>query len=351
MKIGLVSSVIPFTNGGYRNIVDWLAPELKRAGHQVETIWLPFDDAPGQVLPQMVNYRLLRLEDSCDRVITFRPPAHVISHPNKVVWFIHHLRVFFDLWRTEHSPYPDTPRWRSLRESIRNADTQGLREARAVFSNSKVVTERLQEFNGIDSQVLYPPVASPQRFRNEGFGDELVFVCRIGHHKRQHLAVEAMKYTQTPVRLRICGTTSEPHYVASLNHAIRETGLQDRIALENRWISEDEKVQLLAQALANVYLPVDEDSYGYPTLEAAHSGKATITLQDSGGVREFIEDGCSGSIVSNDSRALAEAFDRYWTDREFAREAGAGANVRLSELGIGWDRVVTALTDSSISKT
>lgn len=350
MKIALVSSVIPFVNGGYRNIVDWLAPELKKAGHQVETIWLPFDETPNQILPQMMNYRLPRLEDSCDRVITFRPPAHLVLHPNKVVWFIHHLRVFFDLWGTAYSPYPDTLRWRSLRDSIRQADTRGLQEARAVFSNSKIVSKRLQEFNGIKSEVLYPPIASPERFHNDGYGDELLLVCRIEHHKRQHLALEAMKHTKTPARLRICGTASDPHYVTSLKQTIRDAGLQDRVILDNRWIGENEKVQLLARALANIYLPVDEDSYGYPTLEAAHSNKATITVQDAGGVSEFVVDGHSGSIVPCDPRALGETFDRYWIDRDFARRVGAGAHARMEELDINWDRVVTALTTSPSSK-
>jgi glycosyltransferase involved in cell wall biosynthesis len=344
VKIALVSSVVPLVNGGYRNIVDWLAPELRKAGHQTETVWLPADMSPPEILSQMFNYRLLRLEDSCDRIVTFRPPAHLISHPNKIVWFIHHERAFFDLWGTPYSPYPSSPIWQSLRSKIRAADTQGLREAKAVFANSQVVHERLKRFNGVDSRVLFPPVANPERFHIENVGTELVFICRIENHKRQHLAVQAMRHTKTPVRLRICGSAGDPSYLASLQNMVRAGELQDRITLDTRWISEGEKAYLLANALAHVYLAVDEDSYGYPTLEAAHSSKATVTTTDSGGVLELVIDNETGVVADPDPLALADAFDRLWTDRAFARRLGAAANGRIGDLQISWDHVVGALT-------
>jgi hypothetical protein len=40
MKIGLASSAVPLIQGDGRFIVDWLAPKLIEAGHQVETISL-----------------------------------------------------------------------------------------------------------------------------------------------------------------------------------------------------------------------------------------------------------------------------------------------------------------------
>lgn len=349
MKIALVSSVLPFVNGGYRNIVNWLAPELEKAGHNVETIWLPFDDSPDQILPQMTIYRLLRLEDSCDRIITFRPPAHVIQHPQKVVWFIHHLRIFFDLWGSVYCPFPNTPRWLSLRDNICAADTQGLREASAVFSNSRIVGDRLRRFNGIDSQVLYPPISNPERFYTETCGDHLALICRIEHHKRQHLAIEAMKYTKTDVRLRICGVSYESSYLRSLQDMIGRYDLGAKVTLEDRWISEDEKVSILANALANVYLPLDEDSYGYPTLEAAHAGKATVTVKDSGGVAEFVINDQTGLLVEPDPRALADAFDRLWTNRPLAKRLGESARTHIDDLEINWNRVVSVLTSQTSS--
>jgi glycosyltransferase involved in cell wall biosynthesis len=349
MKIALVSSVAPFVNGGYRNIVNWLGPELLKAGHEVETIWLPFDDSIDQILPQMINYRFMRLEESCDRIVTFRPPAHLISHPDKICWFIHHQRIFYDLWGTQYSPLPETPRWQSIRAHIVSADTHGLREASAVFSNSQVVADRLRRYNGISSQVLYPPIANPERFFNETWGSELVFICRIERHKRQHLAIEAMKHVKTPVRLRVCGMSGDSRYLESLVELIRTECLEDRVTLDNRWISEGEKAHLLAIALANVYLPADEDSYGYPTLEAAHSSKATISTEDAGGVREFVVDEETGIITAASPLALAEIFDRLYLDRALAERLGTEAKKRISDLKIDWQHVTDAITNVNLS--
>jgi hypothetical protein len=42
MKIIIASTVVPFLYGGYTVIVDSLAGELTKAGHQVEVLKFPF---------------------------------------------------------------------------------------------------------------------------------------------------------------------------------------------------------------------------------------------------------------------------------------------------------------------
>ena len=69
MKIALCSSFVPFVNGGARNIVEWLEIELKRAGHQVERVYLPQVDAPDLLMPQMMAYRWVDLTKLSDRII------------------------------------------------------------------------------------------------------------------------------------------------------------------------------------------------------------------------------------------------------------------------------------------
>src|SRR5476649_1214621 len=111
MKIGLVSSTVPFVRGGYRFIVQWLASKLVEAGHNVEAIWIPSAEDPRDILQDMAVFRLVDIENSFDRIITLRPPAHAIHHRHKIVWFIHHYRTFYDLWNTEYCGVPDTAYW------------------------------------------------------------------------------------------------------------------------------------------------------------------------------------------------------------------------------------------------
>jgi glycosyltransferase involved in cell wall biosynthesis len=343
MRVGLVSSAVPLVFGGGRFIVDWLREKLEERGHRVETVFVPSTENPDTVLQQMAAFRMMRLEDGFERVVTFRPPSHVVRHPRKVVWFIHHMRIFYDLWDTEYRVMPDRAPQRALRASIMRADTAALREAHRVFTNSRVVGDRLRRFNGVESEVLYPPVLRPEIFAAGEHGDEVVCVCRVEAHKRQHLLVEAMRHTRTPVRLRLCGVGTNPDYVRSLRRIAEEGGAADRVAVEDRWITEEEKAARLEHALAAAYVPFDEDSYGYPTIEAAHAKRCTVTVSDSGGVPEFVEDGVTGLVAAPEPEALAEAFDRLHADRALARRLGASAAGRVSELGIDWDTVVEKL--------
>ncbi len=85
-----------------------------------------------------------------------------------------------------------------------------------------------------------------------------------------------------------------------------------------RWISDEEKIGLIAGARGVIYLPFGEDSYGYVTLEAFHARKPVITLADSGGTLELVRDRRNGLVVDGaeglaggdrelaDSQALAE---------------------------------------------
>ncbi len=344
MRIAICSSFVPFINGGARFIVEWLEQRLREHGHSVEVIYLPMnEDRPDTHLRQMSAYRMMDLSQSVDRVITTRPPAHLIQHPKKVVWFIHHFRRFYDLWDTPHRGFPDDPRHRAVRDAIVRADTAALSEAHRLFSNSQVVADRVQRFNGLTPEVLYPPMHDVDRFHDAGQGDEIVYICRTEAHKRQDLLLEAFSHVRTPVRLRICGSGSNPMYAESLRQYIDQHQLGDKVTLVNRWITEEEKVAWLSTALAAAYLPEDEDSYGYPSLEAAHSSKPVLTTRDSGGVLEFVEHGRNGFITEPEPRALAEAIDQFWTDRQATREMGRQARMRVAELKIDWSHVVERL--------
>jgi len=344
MKIGVISSMVPHIDGGYRMFVNQLVPELERAGHVVEVVWLPFSSDPKTMLSEMLGFRMMNLDDIFDLVICCRPPAHVVKHRRKVVWFIHHERVFYDLWDSEHNTIPKSAYWKGFRAQLMRADTKCLREAHAVFSNSQVVADRLMAFNAIAAEVLYPPLAGDVQFDSNAHGAELAFVCRIEEHKRQHLAVKAMSFTKSPVRLRIAGRSQNPNYLESLQSFVELNRLRDRITLDHRWISEGEKRHLLANALGVVYIPVDDDSYGYPTLEGACAERPIVTVSDAGGVGEFVEDGISGLITAPTPEALGEAFDRLWDDRMLAAKLGEGALRRINELSIRWDHVVARLT-------
>jgi glycosyltransferase involved in cell wall biosynthesis len=345
MKVALVSSMIPFIPGGAKNIVAWLAHALEDAGHEVEVIDLPFNERPERVVRQLAAFRMIDLTDQADLVVCFRPPSYLVRHPRKVLWFIHHIRPYYDLWESDqYRGFGDTLISRARRDVIRRADDRAFAEAERIFTNSRVMSERLRTFNGVDSEVLYPPVENPEGFVNTGYGDEIVAVARLEPQKRQHLLVEALGLTRTPVSLRLIGKGSNPDYARSMRARADELGVGDRLVVSDQFVEEDEKRALIGAALATAYIPVDEDSYGYASLESAHAAKAIITTTDSGGVLEFVQDGRNGYIREPDAAALAATMDQLWNDRDLAARLGEAAGDRLGELDISWKNVVERIT-------
>lgn len=342
MKIALCSTFVPFLYGGARNIVDWLQAMLEKEGHEVEVVYLPQVDAPDLLFQQMAAFRWIDLS-AADRVICFRPQAHLIDHPHKVLWFIHHVRVFYDLYDSPYRGFPDDLKHQGIRDALMAADDVALREAKHVFTNSRVVSDRLAKYNQVDSEVLYPPVFDAARFYCRGHSDEVVYVCRLEHHKRQHLLIEALALTRTPVRLRICGSSAGPVYPEELRALITRLGLDARVSMDNRWITEDEKAEYLSDCLAAAYLPLDEDSYGYPSVEASHAAKAILTTTDSGGVLELVSNGVNGYVAEPTPHALALALDRLYTERTSTIAMGVAARARLDELNISWSHVIKRL--------
>jgi glycosyltransferase involved in cell wall biosynthesis len=292
---------------------------------------------------QMLALRLMDIRDYGERLIAIRTPSYLLRHPNKVVWFIHHHRTAYDLWESPYREFPDTNEGRAYRNLFFSGDMLAFREARKIFTNSEVVSKRLMHYNRVAGEVLYPPLFRPERYLCRSYGDAVLYVSRVVHHKRQQLAVESMRYTKTPVKLVLAGQADNPAVREHLLELIKNLDLGGKVEFLDEWISEEYKQQLFAGCLACLYIPLDEDSYGYPTLEAFHSEKPVITTVDAGGTLELVQSGRNGFVTQPSPESLARAMDTLYRDRERARQLGVAGKRRLDELGIGWDRVVEKL--------
>jgi glycosyltransferase involved in cell wall biosynthesis len=348
VQVAILSTVVPTVRGGGRFIVDWTAEALTARGHDVEVLSVPFDDNPEHLVEQIVGLRRLPVADAGEVMVTVRWPAHMAVHPRKIAWFIHHQRVFFDLWDTPHRPFPDRPYWRAMRELLRTADTTGLAECRQIFANSAVVASRLERFNRLDAEVLLPPLPE-RRVRGAvgAYGDAVVFPSRVTPGKRQLLAVQALALTTTDVRLVIAGRPESQAYADQIRSYVEQHDLGDRVELMLEWVPQERMDAILSTARAVLYAPVDEDSYGYPSLEAAAHARPILTTTDSGGVLEFVQHERSGIVVEPEAAALAVAFDRLRRDDDLAAALGAACRERTAELHIGWDHVVGRLLAAS----
>jgi glycosyltransferase involved in cell wall biosynthesis len=344
MKIAVLNNHVPFVTGGAEYLADALVTQLQAHGHRAALYRIPFQwTPPDKIVESMLACRLIRLSD-VDRVIALKFPVYYVPHDHKVLWLLHQFRQVYDLWGTPLQDMPDTDQGRRIRDAVVRADNAWLPEARAIYSISHVTGDRLRRFNQIESQVLWHPHPRPEPFHCEEYGDFIFCPSRITRVKRQNLLVEAMRHTRTQVRLVIAGAAESAADVLELSRLVEAGGLGDRVRIQAEFITDDAKVDLFARALACAYLPLDEDSYGYVTLEAYHSRKPVISCRDSGGIGVVVKHGQTGYLVDPEPSQIAEAMDELYLDRGRARALGEAGFRHVQQMGLSWEHVVSTLT-------
>lgn len=342
MKVIIATTITPFSYGGATLLVDWLEEALVNRGHQVEMYKIPLWGSPTDLPQQILGLRNWDFTGHGDRLITVRTPSYLIRHHSKVAWFLHHHRLSYDLWET----YPDVPDDASGAEFRRlnfASDDVALRECERLFTNSQTISNRLTRYNQLDSEVLYPPLGEGVTHSTGPAGDHLLYVSRVVPHKRQLLAVQAMQHTSTDVRLTIAGGSGHDAYADSIKEAIVALSLQDKVTYLDRVVSDTQKDELQAGALGVIYIPLDEDSYGFVGLEAVAARKPLVTVTDAGGSLELVKDGVNGLVADPTPESLAAAFDRLYSDKQEAVRMGAAQQGQVERMNISWDHIVERL--------
>jgi glycosyltransferase involved in cell wall biosynthesis len=329
--------------GGAEFLADSLRDRLVEHGHEAMLVKVPFAwDPPTKILDHMLACRLLKLEH-VDRVIALKFPAYYVEHDNKVLWMLHQFRQAYDLWDTPYNCFPKTTEGLSVRQTIINADNRYLMGAKKIYTISDIVTDRLRKYNNIDSSVLYPPLDNSGIFNCTDYGDYFFYPSRINFSKRQHLAIESMRFVQSGVKLVIAGSPDTKDDIDHIEKLVRKYNLHDRVTIIREFISQERKAELFANALGCTFIPFNED-YGYVTLEAYYSRKPVIACDDSGGTDIFVKDGMTGLVVPPDAKAIAGAMDKLYYNRNLAKEYGNNGYQNLISLNITWEQVVKRLT-------
>jgi glycosyltransferase involved in cell wall biosynthesis len=332
---------VPLVQGGAELLVRQLVAQLGARGYLVDRVSLPFKWYPKEeILAHAAAWRLLDLSESngrpIDRVIATKFPSYFVRHPNKVTWLIHQHRAAYDLCGTPFGDFEETESDVGLRDRLLRLDREMLAESRRVFTIGRVVSERLEKFNGLRAPVLHnPPVLAP-RLKPGPYGDYMLSVGRIESIKRVDLAVRALQHTDPSVTLVVAGDgTYRPH----VEREAEALGLSNRVRLLGS-VDDDTLVELYANALGVVFAPYDED-YGYVTLEAFLSAKPVVTARDSGGTLEFVVDGVNGFVCEPQPEALGAAFQALTSDRRLAQSLGDAGLQRAR--AITWDSVIEQL--------
>ncbi len=345
MRIAIATVQVPFVTGGAEILTEMLKEELKKRGHQVEIVTIPFKWYPNEsLLNSMMMGRMLDLTEAdgekIDRVIAMKFPAIYIKHDHKVLWLMHQHRSAYDLWGAEYGDLHLTPDGEKVRDFIYECDKRYITESEKIFTIAKNTSNRLKKYCDIDSVVLYHPPLNYEKLHCEDYKDFIFYPSRISRIKRQRLLVEAARYVRTDVKIVLAGSGSKSE-LGYLQNIIKENHLQKRVKLAG-FISEEEKIQYYANCLGVYFGAYDED-YGYITLEAFFSEKPVIVHHDAGGPLEFVEDGTNGFVVETEARKIAEKMDYLYENRDKAADMGRAGKQSLTGKRMDWDYVIDQL--------
>lgn len=348
MRIGVLQTQVPFVSGGAERHSANLCAALRRHGHEVAEITLPFKWYPqGALIDSILAARLTDVSEieavPTDLTIGLRFPAYLAQHPDKVFWIIHQYRQAYDQWTAGVSDLLDQPDGEAIRHLVMAEDRDAFARSRhPIYANSRTVAQRLKTYLGQEAVALYHPPPNAELFTQGAFGDYLFAPGRLNRSKRPELLLQALALTRPPLQLVIAGVPENPAYLQDLKTLAGKLGIAERVT----WLGGIDDATMRARyanARAVVFVPRDED-YGYITLEAMLAGKPVITTEDAGGPLEFISDGTEGLVCAPDPRALADRFETMMQGKAQAERMGAASLARYRALDIGWDQVVETLT-------
>ncbi|MDZ4785913.1 MAG: glycosyltransferase family 4 protein [bacterium] len=340
---------IPFTKGGAETLVNTLVKELKARGHDADTVELPLSfNSKEASLGQSALWRTVDLSSfggkNVDLVIATKFPSYYAKFPKKSVWLVHQYRESYDLYGTRFSDFSDDPRDEALRRMLTDADRKVLSECSYISGISKNVVDRLNKYNDLSGEVLYPPLPLGNKYQSGNFSDYILSVGRICTIKRVDMAIKALPIVHNFIKLKVVGTPDEGGVMEYFKNEIDKHHLWDRVEFLGR-VSDEELINLYANSLAVYYAPFDED-YGYVTLEAFASKKPVITAQDSGGVLEFVKHEVNGLVVEPTIDAVGHGINKLVEDRELAKRLGLQGYKFIESSGLmthGWEHVISRL--------
>jgi glycosyltransferase involved in cell wall biosynthesis len=342
MKIAVCNSKIPFIQGGTELLIKWLIEQLKIKGHLVEEIAIPLIwKRETDVLKSYLQWRMLNLQEAAevpaDIVISTKFPSFVVQHPRKIIWLFHQFRQIYS-WAGTELGYPcDSLLQNDIRKKLIALDTNAFSEAHKIFAISKRVGARLKQYNGFDSEVLYPFPPDKQHYSCTDYEDFLLHVGRLEKNKRANLILDALSKASKKSTIIFVGEGSER---IALQRQAETLGIQEYVTFAG-WVDKQHLLDLYSRTSAVIFTALDED-FGLVPTEAFLSKKPVIATSDSGGAVEILEHGKTGMICDPTIDSLAHCFERVWEQKPQLQEMGKRGFELINNWS--WNTIIDKLT-------
>ena len=145
--------------GGAERFYNGLLNGLLEIGCRAELVSAPADERSFQEIES--NYdKCSQLDLSAfDIVISTKAPTFAANHPRHVMYLVHTVRVFDDMF---YEVFPDAGPQRYIeRARLHDMDFRAMSRIKAKFAIGHEVAKRLYRLRGIRAEVLHPPLDRP----------------------------------------------------------------------------------------------------------------------------------------------------------------------------------------------
>lgn len=321
--------------GGAERFYAGLYEGFRTLGCQPELIAVEADEPNFATI--ISNYRKCQELDLSpyDLVVSTKVPTYAVRHHNHVLYLVHTVRVFDDMFDEAFNPLLDEHY--TQRAQLHRVDFEAISGISARFAIGHEVARRLYRWRGLECEVLHPPLAF-NGFRSGKSGDYFFLPGRLHPWKRVDLIIEAVKRSSLPMKLVLAGVGEAESHLKELARG------DDRIEFVGR-IEDELLVQLYADCLAVPFVPLHED-YGYVTLEAFASGKSVLTCSDSGEPCQFVRPYDTGLVVEPTPDGVRHGLEWFWSNRE--QTATMGARAKQITADMSWTETAYTLAAAAL---
>jgi len=187
---------------------------------------------------------------------------------------------------------------------------------RHVAANGARERAILPLFPTLEASHASPAAARPRR---------VLYAGRVVGAKGLGVLLRAMRVLDA--ELIVCG---DGHDVQRMRALARRLGISDRVAFRG-WLAPSELARELAGAAVVAVPSLWPEPFGLVGLEAF--GAATpVVASDTGGIREWLDDGVNGlAVAPGDEQALAAALRRLLDDAALRERLGAAGKRLVAE--------------------
>ncbi|MBP8936847.1 MAG: glycosyltransferase [Agrobacterium sp.] len=158
-----------------------------------------------------------------------------------------------------------------------------------IVANSGNIAGRVRQYLGKNSIVVPPPVDT-DRFLWRNQGDYYLSTARLSPLKQVDRIIDA--FVKMPHKRLVVASGGE-----ELERLRASAGGAANIELRG-WVSDEQLLDLIGNAIATIYLPRDED-FGMSPVESMAAGKPVIGIAE-GGLLETVIDGETGILLPKD---------------------------------------------------